>query len=147
MTCPEWSKWGALLCGSAVTSYGLWQTPVGGLYQPANAKRHPIPPLDRAEMGEVCGPNSPFSVKLFGLFDHFITPWKLELLTHLSDHRLSRDLWSVTALVVRKHLASLGMENLETRWSSSSKSISEVKDYSDWNYKGFFFPPFGNTGS
>ena len=49
-------------------------------------------------------------------------------------------------LVVRKHLASLGMESLEARGSTSSKSISEVKDYSDWNYKGFFFP-FGNAGS
>ena len=33
---------------------------------------------NRPEMGKACGPNSPFSVKLFGLFDHFITPWKLE---------------------------------------------------------------------
>ena len=37
-------------------------------------------------------------------------------------------------LVVRKHLASLGMESLEARWSSNSKSIYEVKGYSDWNY-------------
>ena len=36
---------------------------------------------DWPEMGKVCGPNSPFLVKLFGLFDHFITPWELELLT------------------------------------------------------------------
>ena len=43
-------------------------------------------------------------------------------------------------LVVRKRLASLGMESLEARSSSSSKSISEVKGYSDWNYKGLFFP-------
>ena len=43
-------------------------------------------------------------------------------------------------LVVRRRLASLGMVSLEARWSSSSKSISEVKGYSDWNYKGFFFP-------
>ena len=33
------------------------------------------------EMGKACGPNSPFSVKLFGLFDHFITHWELEVLT------------------------------------------------------------------
>ena len=33
------------------------------------------------EMDKSCGPNSPFSVKLFGLFDHFITPWELEVLT------------------------------------------------------------------
>ena len=32
------------------------------------------------EMGKVCGLNSPFSVKLFSLFDHFITPWELEVL-------------------------------------------------------------------
>ena len=43
-------------------------------------------------------------------------------------------------LVVRKHLALLGMESLEARWSSISKSISEAKVYSDWNYNGFFFP-------
>ena len=34
-------------------------------------------------MGKVCGPNSHFSVKLFGLFDHFITSWELEQLTHV----------------------------------------------------------------
>ena len=37
--------------------------------------------LARAEMGKACGPNFPFSVKLFGLFDHFITPWEIEVLT------------------------------------------------------------------
>ena len=42
-------------------------------------------------------------------------------------------------LIVRKRLASLGMESLEARWSSSSKRISEVKGYSDWSYNGFFF--------
>ena len=36
---------------------------------------------DRLEMDKECGLNSPFSVKLFGLFDHFITPWELEVLT------------------------------------------------------------------
>ena len=36
---------------------------------------------NRPEMGKACGPNSPFSVKVFGLFDHFITPWELEVLT------------------------------------------------------------------
>ena len=25
--------------------------------------------------GQTCGPNSPFLVKLFSLFDHFLTPW------------------------------------------------------------------------
>ena len=44
-------------------------------------------------------------------------------------------------LVVRKHLASLGIESSEARWSSTSKNISEVKGYSDWNYNGFFFFP------
>ena len=48
------------------------------------------------------------------------------------------DLGPKLALVVRKHLASLGIESSEARWSSSSKSISEVKGYSDWNYNGFF---------
>ena len=40
-------------------------------------------------------------------------------------------------LVVRKCLALLGMENLEARSSSSFKSISEVKDFSDRNYRRF----------
>ena len=42
-------------------------------------------------------------------------------------------------LVVRKHLDSLGIESSEVRWNSSYKSVSEVKSYSDWNYKGFSF--------
>ena len=41
-------------------------------------------------------------------------------------------------LVVRRHLALLGMESSEVRWSSNSKSISEVEGYSDWNCNGFF---------
>ena len=56
------------------------------------------------------------------------------------------DLGPKLGLVVRKHLASLGIKSSEARWSSSYKSISEVKGYSDWNYNGFFFS-FGNTGS
>ena len=48
------SKWGALLCGSTVTSYSLWQKPVGGLYQPANAKRHPTPPLGTDQKWAKC---------------------------------------------------------------------------------------------
>ena len=104
---------------------------------------------DWSEMGKACGPNSPFSVKLPRLFDYFITSWELELLTYLLDHRLSRDLWSMLllctvcylgpklGLVVRKNLASLGVESLEARWSSSSKSISEVKGYSDWKCNEF----------
>ena len=42
-------------------------------------------------------------------------------------------------LVVKKRLASLGIESLEVRWSSSYTSISEVKGYSDWNCNVFFF--------
>ena len=41
-------------------------------------------------------------------------------------------------LVVRKHLASLGIKSSEARWSFSSKSISEVKGYSDWDCNEFF---------
>ena len=41
-------------------------------------------------------------------------------------------------LVVRKCLASLGIESSEVRWSSNYKSISEVKGYSDWNCNGSF---------
>ena len=49
------------------------------------------------------------------------------------------DLGPKLRLVVRKCLASLGIESWEARWSSSSKSISEVKGYSDWNYNVFCF--------
>ena len=49
-------------------------------------------------------------------------------------------------LIVRKYLVLLGIESLEAQWSPSFKSISEVKGYSDWNYKGFPHP-FGNAGS
>ena len=51
------------------------------------------------------------------------------------------DLGPKVGLVVRKRLASLGIESYEARWSSGSKSISEVKGYSDWNYNGFAPPP------
>ena len=34
-------------------------------------------------MDKECGTNSPFSVKLSSLFDHFITSWELEQLTHV----------------------------------------------------------------
>ena len=34
-------------------------------------------------------------------------------------------------LVVRKHLASLGIKSSEVKWSSSFKRISEVKGYPD----------------
>ena len=44
------------------------------------------------------------------------------------------DLGPKFGLVIRTRLASLGIESLEDRLSSSSKSISEVKGYSDWNY-------------
>ena len=40
-------------------------------------------------------------------------------------------------LVVRKHLASLEIKSSEARWSSSFKSISEVKGYADWKYNEF----------
>ena len=39
------------------------------------------PPGEQPEMNEACRLNSPFLVKLSGLFDHFITAWELEVLT------------------------------------------------------------------
>ena len=41
---------------------------------------------------------------------------------------------SQTRLVVRKHVASLGVES--SRWRSSSNSISQVKVYSGRKYNG-----------
>ena len=40
-------------------------------------------------------------------------------------------------LVVRTRLASLGIKSSEARWRSSSRSISEVKGYSDLMCNGF----------
>ena len=51
------------------------------------------------------------------------------------------DLGPKFGLVVRKRLASLGIESSEVIWSFSYKSIFEVKAYSDWNCNFFFFPP------
>ena len=48
-------------------------------------------------------------------------------------------------LVVRKHLASLGIKSMEARWSSSSKSISEVKRLLRLELHWVF--SFGNAGS
>ena len=47
------------------------------------------------------------------------------------------DLGPKLRLVVRKCLALLGIKSSEARWSSISKSISEVKGYPDWNYNVF----------
>ena len=55
------------------------------------------------------------------------------------------DLGPKLGLIFRKHLASPGIESLSVRWRSSSKRISEIKGYSDWNCYGFF--SFGNAGS
>ena len=46
------------------------------------------------------------------------------------------DLGPKFGLVVRKHLALLGVESSEARWSSTFKSISEVKGYSDRKCNG-----------
>ena len=48
------------------------------------------------------------------------------------------DLGPRLGLVVRKCPASLGIVSSEARWSSTSKNISEVKGYSDWDCNGFF---------
>ena len=47
------------------------------------------------------------------------------------------DLGPKLRLVVRERLASLRVESSEARWSSRSKSISQIKGYSDWKYNGF----------
>ena len=59
------------------------------------------------EMGKVCGPNSPFLVKLFSLFDHFITPWELEVLTwyfRLADFQGTCDLCCYCVLWLRSQI-------------------------------------------
>ena len=47
------------------------------------------------------------------------------------------DLGPKLGCVIRKCLASLGVKSLEARWSSTSKSISEVKGYSYWKCNEF----------
>ena len=42
------------------------------------------------------------------------------------------DLGPKLGLVVRKRLALLGIESLEARWISSSKSIFEVNEYNEF---------------
>ena len=54
---------------------------------------------------------------------------------------VSCDLGPKLGLGVRKRLAFLGVKSSEARWSSSSKSISEVKGYLDWNCNVFYFFP------
>ena len=48
------------------------------------------------------------------------------------------DLGPKLGLVVKKRLALLGIKSSEARWSSSYKSISEVKGYSDCDCHVFF---------
>ena len=53
-----------------------------GLYQPANAKRHPMSPLGTNQKWAKRVDQTLLSrSNFFGLFDHFITPWELEVLT------------------------------------------------------------------
>ena len=96
-------------------------------------------------MDKACGPKSLFSVKLSGLSDNFKTSWELELLTSSVRSQIFKGLavHDVTVychlcpkhgLVVRKRPALLRIRSSEARWSSSSKSISQVKDYSDRKY-------------
>ena len=54
---------------------------------------------------------------------------------------MSCDLGPKLGLVVRKHLASLGIESSEVRWSFSYKSISEVKKVTHIGTTMGFFPP------
>ena len=99
--------------------------------------------------GQSVWPKLSFLGQLFSLFGHFITPWKLEVLTESVGSQTFKglviyaatvycDLGPKLGLGVSKYLASLGIESTEVRWSSSYKSISEVKGYSDWNYNRFF---------
>ena len=137
-----------LIYGSEVTSYSLWQKTLSGDYSPLLMSRgtkrllREWPETDKAR-----GPNSPFSVKLSSLFDYFITSWELEILTQSLRSYTFKGLVIYVAtvycylgpkleLVVRKHLDLLGVESSKARWSSSSKSISQVKGCSDRKYSG-----------
>ena len=153
MTHPVWSKWGDLLCGSVVTSYGLWQKPVGGLYWPANAK---------CLLQEPTRNGQSMWTKLSFLCQTFQSLWPFHnslgirstnLIWQIIDFHGTCDLCCYCVLysgpklglVVKKCLASLGIKSSETRCRYSSKSTSEVKGYSDWNCNGFF--SFGNASS
>ena len=59
---------------------------------------------NRPEMGKACGPNFPFSVKLFGLFDHFITPLGIRstnLIYRIIDFQETCDLYCYCILWLR----------------------------------------------
>ena len=106
---------------------------------------------NRSEMGKACEPNSPFSVKrsLWPLHNSLgirSTNLIYQIISfqgtcNLCCYCVLGGLGLKLGLVVRKCLALLGIESSEARWSSGSKSIFEVKGYSDWNYNGFFFFP------
>ena len=61
---------------------GLMAETLSGFLQTYQCQEaHSISFGDGPEMGKADRLNSPFSVRHFGLFDHFITSWELELLT------------------------------------------------------------------
>ena len=79
------------------------------------------------------------------LSDNFKTSWELELLTSsvrsqifkgvaVHDVTVYCHLCPKLGLVVRKSPALLRIQSSEARWSSSSKSVSQVKGYSDRKY-------------
>ena len=100
LQCGCVNEWNALREGSEESCSAVPRRPhtaygrnLSGVYTDLPSQEAPNVSFgNQLEMGKACGPNSPFSVKLFGLFDHFITPWKLQVQPNLSNHRLSRDL-------------------------------------------------------
>ena len=72
-------------CKKQVRSLALWfhgdLIGLMGFLQTCQCQEAHIFFGDGPEMGKACGLNSPFSVKLSDLFDHFIISWELELLT------------------------------------------------------------------
>ena len=97
MTRPAWSSWGALLCGSVVMSYGLWQKPVG-VYTDL-----PMPSGTQCLLRGPTRNRQSVRPELSFLGQTFRSLWLCHNFlgirtTNLSNHRLSRDLWSMLLL-------------------------------------------------
>ena len=103
---------------------------------------------DPPEMGKMCGLNSPFwsdfSVSL--TISELLGIRNTNLICRIIDCQGTCDLcyycvqwlWFQTWFDCQEVPSLARHGQFEERWSSSFKSISEVKGYSHWNYKGLF---------
>ena len=123
--CACLNKWNALLCGSAVTSYGLWQKPVGGLYRPANAKRHPTSPSGTDQKWAKRVDRTLLSWSNFQSlwpFHNFLEIRSTNLICHIIDFQGTCDLCCYCVLWLRSQIWIVSKEvpNLVRNWKFRS---------------------------